>query len=101
MQFVVTAYDYEDEGALNRRLANRDAHIQEIEKFVKAGKILSGGAILNDDGKMIGSSVHLDVESREEVVKWIENDPYTKGSVWEKVDIRAINLIPVAKIINS
>ncbi|TBR43136.1 hypothetical protein CBF23_005475 [Marinomonas agarivorans] len=101
MQFAVTAYDYQDEDTINRRLSNRDAHVQGIEKLVKAGIFLSGGAMLNEDGKMIGSSVHVDFNTREALDEWIQNDPYITGKVWEKVDIREIKLVPIANILNG
>lgn len=43
MQFIITAYDFTDDDAINRRLAQREAHLAGIEKMVKAGTFLSGG----------------------------------------------------------
>lgn len=95
MQFIVTAYDFEDEDAINRRLSNREAHLLSIEKMVKEGTFISGGAILNDEGKMIGSSVHVEFPSRSDVDLWIKQDPYKTGRVWNRVEISEGVLFPV------
>ena len=97
MQFIVTAYDFDDEDAINRRLANRDAHLAGLEKMARAGNFLSGGAILNQQGKMIGSSAHVEFPSRADVDAWIKNDPYTLGKVWNNVDVSEGLLFPVDK----
>jgi hypothetical protein len=53
---------------------------------------------LDDAGKMIGSMVMCDFDSREELKKqWLNREPYVLGKVWEKIDINrahaATNLI--------
>ncbi|WP_444995489.1 YciI family protein [Aliikangiella sp. IMCC44359] len=95
MQFVVTAYDFKDEEAIKRRLANRDAHLSGIKKMAEQGTFLSGGAILDSDGKMIGSSAHVTFDHRAEVEDWINSDPYTVGKVWDKVIISEAKLFPM------
>jgi len=97
MQFIVTAYDFDDEDAINRRLSSREAHLAGIEKMVKAGTFLSGGAMLNKNGNMIGSSAHVEFSSRSEVEAWVKRDPYTTGEVWNKVEISECVLFPVSK----
>jgi len=88
MQFMVIAYDGTDEGALERRLAVRDAHLQEAREFFAQGKWLFAAGMLNDEGKMIGSLIVCDFPSRHELEKqWLEREPYLKGNVWKKVDI--------------
>lgn len=96
MQFVITAYDFKDSEALNRRLANREAHLKGIKTMIQAGSFLSGGAILNDEGTMVGSSVHVQFDNREQLDQWLASDPYITGKVWETVDIQEIKLVPLA-----
>jgi len=95
MQFIVTAFDFDDENAINRRLLNREAHLLGIEQMVKAGTFISGGAMINHDGKMFGSSAHVEFSSRAEVDAWIKQDPYTTGRVWDRVEISEGVLFPV------
>ena len=60
MQFLLIAYDGTDSGALQRRLAVREDHLNRISAMKKEGKFLLGGAILDDTGKMIGSMIVYD-----------------------------------------
>lgn len=95
MQYVVTAMDFTDQDALSRRLENREAHLAGLKKMTAAGTFLSGGAILDSEGRMVGSSAHVEFDNREALDDWINSDPYTIGKVWCQVDIREIKLFPV------
>lgn len=93
MDFLVIALDGVDDGALDRRMAARDEHIAGIMKLKEQGHFIAGGAILDDDGKMIGSSVIVDFPDRESVEKCIAEDPCTRGDVWQDVTIRPFRAV--------
>lgn len=93
MDFLVIAMDGTDEGALDRRMAAREQHIAGIAKLKEQGHFISGGAILDDDGKMIGSAVIVDFPDLESAKKCIAADPYTKGGVWQDVSIRPFRAV--------
>lgn len=95
MQFVVTALDYTDAEALDRRMAQREQHLAGVRKLIAEGHFLSGGAILDDSGKMIGSSLHMDFPTRDALESLLNQDPYVKGRVWEKIEIRQVKLVPL------
>ncbi len=95
MQYLVIAWDGTDADALNRRLAAREAHLDGVKALKAEGKLLVGGAILDDEGKMIGSSVIVDFPSRADLDAWLQNDPYTKGNVWQRVEVRPFRAAPV------
>ncbi|MFL5736523.1 MAG: YciI family protein [Actinomycetota bacterium] len=82
------AWDGTDDGARDRRLEARAAHLERIRPRVDAGEALVGGAILDDDGGMIGSVLLMDFETREALDEWLSTDPYMTGHVWERVDVR-------------
>ncbi len=92
MQFLVTAFDGTDADALDRRMAARDAHIEGAKKMKKSGAMHAGGAILDDDGKMIGSAMIVEFPSRAELDAWLAGDAYTTGDVWRTVDVRPFRL---------
>ncbi|MEQ8953399.1 MAG: YciI family protein [Gammaproteobacteria bacterium] len=92
MQFVVTALDGTDKGALDRRLKARPDHLDGIEVLKEKGHFIAGGAILNDDGDMIGSTTYMEFDSREALDNLLNNDPYVKGEVWQKIEVRPIKL---------
>ena len=95
MQYAVTAYDYTDAQAIDRRLAVREQHFVGIQKMLENGTFLSGGAILDDTGKMIGSCAHVQFSTRADLEHWIANDPYTTAKVWDKVAVVAVKLVPM------
>lgn len=88
MQYLVLAYDGCDEGALERRLASRDAHLKATAQMKAEGKTLFAGALLDENEKMIGSAVIVDYPSREELDKWLEVEPYMINNVWKELDIK-------------
>ena len=95
MQFVVTAMDYTDEDALNRRMENREAHLDGARQLIAEGRFLSGGAILDAQEKMIGSTLHLEFPDRESLEAHLQKDPYISGKVWETIEIREARLVPL------
>ncbi len=95
MQFVVTAMDYTDEDALNRRMENREAHLDGAMQLIAEGRFLSGGAILDEQQKMIGSTLHLEFPDRESLEAHLQKDPYISGKVWETIEIREARLVPL------
>jgi uncharacterized protein YciI len=95
MQFVVTALDYTDEDALKRRLENREAHLDRARQLIAEGRFLSGGAILDAQEKMIGSTLHLEFPDRESLEAHLQKDPYISGKVWETIEIREARLVPL------
>ena len=93
MQFSVTALDYTDPQAIERRMEHREAHLEGVKKMLKEGQFLSGGAILDDNEKMIGSTLHLEFDSKSALQAHLQNDPYVAGKVWENIEIRAAKLV--------
>jgi uncharacterized protein len=82
MQFIVIAYDGEDENALQRRLAVREKHLQGAAELHKKGHLLCASAILDDAGAMLGSMILVDFPSREHLEKdWLAHEPYMLGQV--------------------
>lgn len=88
MQFLITAYDGKDEGALQRRFAVREQHLKLIEAMANEKKLLCAGAILDDSGKMIGSVLMADFPSKVDLDEWLEIEPYVTGKVWETIEIK-------------
>lgn len=95
MQFLVTAYDYKDEGALERRLAAREEHLAGVGEMFRQKKHLYAAAILDDNKKMIGSVLIVDYPTREELDEWLKVEAYVVGKVWENIDIKPCSVGPV------
>ncbi len=86
-QFIVIAHDAKDEGAYERRLATRDAHVAAMSKLRTQGSILIGVAIKNDADKMVGSVMVMNFPSRTELDAWLKTEPYVKANVWGEVTV--------------
>ncbi len=87
MQFLITAYDGSDDNAQERRAAARPAHIDGAQVLKDSGRLLIGGAILDESGQMIGSSLIVEFDDREALDEWLNNDPYVTGNVWQDISV--------------
>lgn len=92
MQFILIAYDGTDAGALERRLSVREGHLSRISVLKNAGEFLFGGAILNENGKMIGSMIVYEYPDRKSLDEQLKTEPYMTEGVWVKVDIQPFRL---------
>jgi len=87
-QYLITAYDYTHEGALQHRVDVRLHHLDAVREMKKNGNYLLGGAILNEDGNMIGTTMIIQFESGAELQAWQQGEPCITQKVWETVDIK-------------
>ena len=95
MQFVLIAYDGTDEGALERRMKVREEHLAKVKVLKNNGKVLYGGAILDDAGTMTGSVMVYEVESRKELDELHKGEPYITAGVWQKIEIKPFRLAKI------
>lgn len=95
MQFLLIAYDGTDPGAIDRRMKSRPDHLEKIAVVKREGQFLCGGAILNNEGTMIGSMILYEAKNREALDKLLENEPYIYNNVWEKIDIRPFRMAKI------
>lgn len=95
MQYLLVAFDGTDAGALERRMKSRPEHLAKTALIKKTGQFLCGGAILDDNGQMIGSMIIYETENKAELDKLLENEPYIYNRVWEKIDIRPFRMARV------
>ena len=94
-QYLITAYDGTDGNALERRMSIRPYHLEGAKKLKENGNFIIGGAMLNDEGKMIGSTMILQFESAAELQNWIDNEPYIQQKVWEKFEVQSFRVANV------
>ena len=95
MQFILTAYDGTDPGAIDRRMAVREGHFGNVRKIKENNHFIWGGAILDDNGKMVGSTVIYEYPDRKSLDKMLETEPYVTGGVWENIKIHPFKLADV------
>lgn len=88
MQYVVHAYDHTGPDALDRRMAARPAHLAYVGQLKEKGQFLLGGALLDPDGKMMGSMLIIDMETEDQLNNYLKSDPYIVQGVWDRIDVK-------------
>lgn len=94
-QYLIIAYDGTHENALDNRMNVRPSHLEGVKKMKEKGNFILGGAILNDEGKMIGSTMILQFEDPIELQNWMDSEPYIQQKVWEKFDVKPFRVANV------
>ena len=94
-QYLITGYDYTDDEAFNRRMAVRPHHLDGAAALKASGNYLFGGAILNNEGKMIGSVMVVQFEDEQQLENWKQNEPYITQGIWETVDVKPFKVATV------
>ena len=89
MQFIIKAYD--GENMLEKRMAVRPRHLENISKV--KGKVLCAGGLLDEEGKMKGSVMIMDFESKALLDEYLSSEPYIIEHVWEKVEAEPMNVV--------
>ena len=82
--YCVMCIDKPDSGAL--RHENRPAHLEYV---VSQNYVKMGGPLVGDDGEtMIGSLLLLDVDNRAAAQAFVDNDPYHKAGLFERIEVQ-------------
>ena len=91
MQFLVKAYD--GEGMLDKRMEVRPRHLEGMKALGQ--QIICAGGLLDDEGKMKGSALVMEFESRAALDEYLKNEPYVVEGVWQKVEVETMNVVLV------
>jgi uncharacterized protein YciI len=86
--FAIHATDKPGHGALRERL--REGHRAYLRApGATAVEVVLGGPLLDDDGRMNGTLLVVRAPDRAAVERFLAGDPYSRGALFERVDIRA------------
>ncbi len=91
MQYAIIAHD--GKGMLEKRLVVRQRHLENIARI--KGKVICAGGILDEEGKMAGSVMILDFDSKELLDEYLKSEPYIQEHVWETVEVERMNVVIV------
>ncbi|HEX2847045.1 MAG TPA: YciI family protein [Chitinophagaceae bacterium] len=94
-QYLVTAIDGTDAAAPDRRTTVRADHFVRARELKASGNFITGGAILNEQGQMIGSMMVVQFSTEQELQAWLNTEPYIMGKVWEKIEVRPFKVADV------
>lgn len=89
MQFVITAYD--GAGMLNKRMEVRPLHLEGMERL--KSHLIAAGGLLDVEGKLKGSVLIMEFQSREEVEAYLASEIYVTERVWEKITVERMNVV--------
>ena len=89
IQFVIRAYD--GKGMLEKRMEVHPRHLEGMERIRQ--HVVCAGGLLDDEGKMKGSMLVMEFESRQELDEYLANEPYVLEHVWEKIEVEPINVV--------
>ena len=77
-------------GALETRLANREAHLAYVKE---TGVVEQAGPFLDAEGQMCGSLLILSVDTMADAEAWAAEDPYAKAGLFESVSLTEWNRV--------
>lgn len=89
MQFVITAYD--GAGMLEKRMEVRPLHLEGMERL--KSHLIAAGGLLDEEGKLKGSVLIMEFQSREEVDAYLASEIYVTERVWEKITVERMNVV--------
>ena len=89
MQFLIKATD--GEGMLEKRMEVRPRHLEGMDRLDR--RVICAGGLLDGDGKMKGSVLVLDLDSRDELEDYLAGEPYVIEHVWEKIEVERMNVV--------
>ncbi len=94
MQFVITAHD--GKNMLEKRMEVRPRHLENMARI--RSSVICAGGLLDEDGRMKGSVLVLDFDSRAQLDEYLASEPYILEKVWEDVAVERMNVvIPAAE----
>jgi len=84
MPYAIQTRDKPGTGDL--RTATRPAHVEYLTQH--KDKLLAAGALIDDEGAAaLGGILIVDTEVRAEAERFINEDPFTKAGLFEKVTV--------------
>lgn len=95
LQYLIIVHDGKDKEALDRRMKVRPLHFEAAKELKRHNKFVTGGAILDDNGKMIGSKMVVQFDSEDGLVYWMSHEPYITGNVWQSIDVKPFKVADI------
>ena len=89
MQFLIKAYD--GPNMLEKRMEVRPRHLEGMSRLSE--HIICAGGLLDEEGKMKGSVLIMDFDSRAELDAYLAAEPYVLENVWQKIEVESMNVV--------
>ena len=95
MQYLIYAWDANDAGATDRRMATRPDHLAGARELKEKGHFIIGGAMLDEQGQMRGSMMVVEFDKEEDFQAWMDTEPYIVKGVWKKIEVHPFRVAQV------
>ncbi|WP_236033655.1 YciI family protein [Belnapia mucosa] len=95
MGYAILAFDGEDEGALQRRMAVRDRHIEVLNAWAADGRLALGVPLFSAAGRILGSLMVLEVPDQAGLDAYLAAEPFNQGEVWQRVETFPFRIAPL------
>ena len=92
MKFSVIAWDVRGPEGVALRDEFRDAHMEMITRRFEAGEVVLGAGFYDDEGRVRGSLVVLDLPSRADVDAYLEEEPFMTHGLWATVEVNELKI---------
>jgi len=87
MQFLIVARDRPDADARIKRAKARAEHMRLLHQLKGDGNIHDAGAILSDQGEIVGSMIIASFPDRASLDAYISVEAFKRDGVWDDIDI--------------
>ncbi|WP_439632393.1 YciI family protein [Shinella sp.] len=87
MQFLIVARDHPGAGPKMKRANARGEHMRLLHQLKAEGKIHDAGAILSEEGEMVGSMIIADFPDRASLDAYLRLEPFRRDGIWGDVEI--------------
>ena len=94
-QYIILAQDGTDAEASGRRMNVRPLHLEGARQLKENNNFIIGGAMLDDNGKMIGSMMVVQFDTEGELKAWMDREPYIIGNVWQSIEVKPFRVAEV------
>jgi uncharacterized protein YciI len=89
VQFLIKAYD--GPNMLEKRMEVRPRHLEGMSRLNE--HIICAGGLLDEEGKMKGSALIMNFDSRAELDTYLAAEPYVIEKVWQKIEVEPMNVV--------
>lgn len=88
-------------GKVERRMAARAEHMAGLKSAKADGTIIDGGAMLDDEGNMVGSVVLCRFADRAALDAYLDREPYAREGIWGDVEIVEMRFVDWPKLMGE
>lgn len=79
--------------AKDLRQTVRPTHLQRVKGLINKDQLKVAGALLDDDGEMIGSMLVVDFRNRRALDAYLKREPYVTERVWKNIRVTPMNRV--------